>query len=137
MMRETRHEANRRNAARSTGPRTARGKRRVRRNALKHGLAANTLSIPAPQRDVVNLIAALLGKTAKPDHCELARDFVLAHFYWKRVLMLQRHLLRTHKHVALTNEIVKDKLLAALARYEQRAARSCLQALCRLRFRLS
>jgi len=33
-------EANRRNALRSTGPRTAEGKRTVSRNAIKHGLLA-------------------------------------------------------------------------------------------------
>jgi hypothetical protein len=35
--------ANRRNAARSTGPRTAAGKRRSRGNALQHGLTAETV----------------------------------------------------------------------------------------------
>jgi hypothetical protein len=35
--------ANRRNAQKSTGPRTAAGKGKVRVNALKHGLAARTL----------------------------------------------------------------------------------------------
>jgi hypothetical protein len=35
--------ANRRNAARSTGPRTARGKLRSRRNACRHGLTAETV----------------------------------------------------------------------------------------------
>jgi|SRR5689334_9576177 len=39
----TRAEINRRNAARSTGPRSDRGKIRVRMNALKHGLRAKTL----------------------------------------------------------------------------------------------
>src|SRR4051794_19706233 len=36
-------EANRRNALKSTGPRTQRGKDRSRENALKHGLSADTL----------------------------------------------------------------------------------------------
>ncbi len=36
-------EANRRNALKSTGPRTEDGKRRSRRNALRHGLAAETV----------------------------------------------------------------------------------------------
>jgi hypothetical protein len=37
---ERRRAANRRNAQRSTGPRTAAGKRRASRNALKHGLCS-------------------------------------------------------------------------------------------------
>jgi hypothetical protein len=36
-------EANRRNALRSTGPRTKEGKRRSRRNAVRHGLCAETV----------------------------------------------------------------------------------------------
>src|SRR5438105_12819527 len=35
-------EANRRNAIRSTGPNTEEGKRRSRRNAVRHGLCAET-----------------------------------------------------------------------------------------------
>src|SRR3989441_12964222 len=36
-------EANRRNAIRSTGPNTDEGKRRSRRNAVRHGLCAETI----------------------------------------------------------------------------------------------
>src|ERR1700704_2799417 len=36
-------EANRRNAQRSTGPKTEEGKRRSRRNAMRHGLSAETV----------------------------------------------------------------------------------------------
>src|SRR6266567_9478057 len=39
-------EANRRNALRSTGPRTENGKQQSRRNALKHGLTAETVIEP-------------------------------------------------------------------------------------------
>ena len=35
--------ANRRNASKSTGPKSARGKERSRRNALRHGLTAETV----------------------------------------------------------------------------------------------
>ena len=40
---EARIQANRRNAARSTGPRTEEGKQRSRANALKHGLCASVV----------------------------------------------------------------------------------------------
>ncbi len=38
--------ANRRNARRSTGPRTPEGKERVKWNALKHGLLAKSVVVP-------------------------------------------------------------------------------------------
>ena len=41
MTSEKQFEANRRNASRSTGPRTLEGKCRSRRNALRHGLVAD------------------------------------------------------------------------------------------------
>ncbi len=39
-------EANRRNAQRSTGPRTRAGKRNVRWNAVKHGLLSDEVVLP-------------------------------------------------------------------------------------------
>ncbi len=44
-------DANRRNAQLSTGPRTDEGKNRVRRNAIKHGLAAFTIVPVLPNED--------------------------------------------------------------------------------------
>ena len=39
-------EANRRNAQKSTGPRTVEGKSKVKLNALKHGMTAATVVLP-------------------------------------------------------------------------------------------
>ncbi len=44
---ERKLQANRQNARLSTGPRTARGKRTVARNAIKHGLLAREVVITA------------------------------------------------------------------------------------------
>jgi len=38
-------EANRRNALKSTGPKTLNGKHSSRRNAVRHGLTAETVSV--------------------------------------------------------------------------------------------
>ena len=44
-------EANRRNAQKSTGPKTERGKARARRNAVTHGMTARTIMPVLPQED--------------------------------------------------------------------------------------
>jgi ribosomal silencing factor RsfS len=44
-------EANRRNAQKSTGPKTPEGKAAVRLNALKHGLRARTVVLPSENAD--------------------------------------------------------------------------------------
>lgn len=51
--------ANRRNAKKSSGPRSATGKARSRRNALRHGLAIASRTIPAFQQDVMELARLL------------------------------------------------------------------------------
>ena len=48
-------EANRRNAQKSTGPKTDEGKARVRRNAFKHGMTARTIMPVLPQEDPKDL----------------------------------------------------------------------------------
>jgi hypothetical protein len=44
-------DANRRNALKSTGPKTPEGKAAVRMNALQHGLRARTVVLPSENRD--------------------------------------------------------------------------------------
>ena len=51
--------ANRQNAKKSSGPRSAAGKARSRRNALRHGLAIASRTIPAFQPDVMALARSL------------------------------------------------------------------------------
>ena len=58
---ETKIAANRRNAQRSTGPRTALGKLRVRRNALRHGLAAVVVGDLGVATEVDRVAAAICG----------------------------------------------------------------------------
>ncbi len=54
-------DANRRNALKSTGPRTTQGKAAVRRNALKHGLHAQELVLsPEEQTEFDRTLAAFL-----------------------------------------------------------------------------
>ena len=50
---EERAEINRQNAAKSTGPKTDKGKASSRRNALKHGLRAEALALPNEDPTVV------------------------------------------------------------------------------------
>ena len=51
MATERQIEANRRNAARSTGPRTDEGKQASRLNAIKHGLLADTAFVPSLDKE--------------------------------------------------------------------------------------
>jgi hypothetical protein len=52
--------ANRRNAQRSSGPRTAAGKKKVGDNALRHGLAAAALRDPEIDSQIERLAKALV-----------------------------------------------------------------------------
>ena len=68
--------ANRRNARRSTGPKTRVGKRRSSGNALAHGLSS---IVPGGSADVEALARSLVGHDADPHILELARNVVRTH----------------------------------------------------------
>jgi len=73
MMSERKLEANRRNAARSTGPRSAAGRARSSRNAMRHGLAANPSTDDALSANAERLAALFAGEGAGRDRLALAR----------------------------------------------------------------
>jgi hypothetical protein len=63
---ESRIAANRRNAQKSTGPRTQQGKERSRGNGLKHGMTGRGVVLPAGDADEVNARAEELRADLDP-----------------------------------------------------------------------
>ena len=72
MTSETKIAANRRNSRQSSGPRTADGKLRVSRNALRHGLAAAPLRNPEIAADVDRLATVIASEQGDPAQREQA-----------------------------------------------------------------
>ena len=64
-----RTSANRANASRSTGPRTASGRARSARNAVRHGLAVSVSAIPELHREAMALAHRLAEEGRPFDEC--------------------------------------------------------------------
>ena len=80
--------ANRRNALRSTGPRTAAGKARSRRNAHKHGLYARVEPPPPEDAAQIDRLTAEYRRRLQPaDQIEegLVRRLALTQFRLSRI----------------------------------------------------
>ena len=86
-------EANRRNAARSTGPRSPEGKANSRRNGLKHGLTGEGIVLPHEDAEEVDRRIATLEAEIKP-RTEMARHLV------GRLALLTLRLERSAEHEA-------------------------------------
>src|SRR5579871_5074741 len=85
--------ANRSNARASTGPRTAAGKARSSRNALRHGLSAKAVPDPAIGLAIDRLARVVMRDARETD---LAYRFAAAHVdavraraAWRRILIEQ------------------------------------------------
>lgn len=94
-------EANRRNALKSTGPRTVEGKRRSSRNALKHGIFSSKIPDPMidTEEDIVcyhMLRLKLLHDVAEGDEVGrmLAERLAINHLRKNRLLRHETELLK-------------------------------------------
>lgn len=77
-------EANRRNAARSTGPSTAAGKQRSRQNAIRHGLCAETVvGVLEDVKDYKGFEAAIIADFNAETAVERELVLRLASLLWR------------------------------------------------------
>src|SRR5579872_1527326 len=87
---QRRLEANRKNAARSTGPRTPSGKARVARNAVKHGFfAAPARWTPQQLRDFIETYDGLRDDLRPHGIGEESCVWTLAHSYLRMAAVFQ------------------------------------------------
>ena len=88
-------KANRANARASTGPKTAKGRARAARNALRHGLSLPVCSNPALSEEVETLAREIAGPDANAETQELARQVAEAQIDLRRV-RYARHQFLSH-----------------------------------------
>ncbi len=95
-------EANRRNAIRSTGPRTEEGKRQTRRNAVRHGLCAETvIEIVEDIEDYRAFEAAVIADYDAQTAVERELVLRLASLLWRlrRATLIETDLLRIQAEI--------------------------------------
>jgi hypothetical protein len=78
-------ESNKRNASRSTGPRTPGGKLRSRHNALRHGLATRIEDNPQAKGGIDRLTAILAEGSNEFERVEQSRVLAECHFDLQRI----------------------------------------------------
>jgi hypothetical protein len=111
--------ANRANAMRSCGPKTAAGRLKSSRNAFRHGLSGPARSDPVTSAKVDAIAHALAGEHATEDRLTSAADFARAQLELPRIRSTRIELLA--KIDLNDNNLQELQRLAALGRYERYA----------------
>jgi len=122
MTSERKIAANRKNAKKSTGPRTEAGRATSRQNARRHGLATGIGSDPA-LRDDIEILAKLLA-SGRENFGEFAREAAEAHLDLTRIRRIRAGL---YARMRFFRDAPREVLMEAaeqfarLERYERRA----------------
>src|ERR1700704_1754789 len=116
--------ANRANARKSTGPKTAAGKARVSRNARRHGLSRPLFCEGTYAPHVEALAREIAGQDADDEHLALARNIAIAQLDLARVRIAKRDLQDAANFGTTDAQYPRDwsvlPQLERLDRYEQR-----------------
>jgi hypothetical protein len=114
--------ANRANAKRSTGPKTAAGKLRSSRNAFRHGLSRPLSSDPATSAKVDWIVGEVAGEQASDRQKTEAQDFARAQVELLRIRSMRSDQLAKIDLNDCTHGNMRElKRLVALDRYERYA----------------
>lgn len=108
--------ANRRNARKSTGPRSSAAKRRTSRNSYSHGLTASVISNAERTKRIERLACKIAGKAADVVTLEYARDaaqaeFELAQIRRLKVALIERIMALGELQVPQTSKSVSDETI--------------------------
>jgi hypothetical protein len=126
---ELKKAANRRNAKKSTGPRSVAGRQASRRNALRY---VNVSTDPVYRDDIEQLAKLMSRARGRQNVCDNARDAAEAVLDLDRIRKVRAFLFET---IYFSNTAAPDCLLelndklAKLERYERRAFSRCNRAL--------
>jgi hypothetical protein len=117
-------ESNRKNAQKSTGPRSEAGQRRSRRNALRHGLSVAIGSDPSFSDDIRRLAGVLAQGRSGPNIGEFAHQAAEAEIDLLRIRKLRAlrfNAVLGNPETKLDDHSEFNEELAKLERYERRA----------------
>jgi hypothetical protein len=117
-------KSNRVNARSGTGPKTAKGRARSARNALRHGLSLPVLSDPTLSPEVAALARQIAGTDAVPENQELACRIAEAEIDLRRVRGLRHDLIaRALSDRDYDSRVNRDKKLMTALRIVRRCSR--------------